>query len=484
MSRRTVVFWVGEAPPAAIRRELQQRDLEVRCGTASDALKLCRAKDSPLKAVLVSYHDTLRDTLNMLYTEVLHSGSHIEVVVSDPHTYDADRLQSAIALPTFTGVIQYDGRDNVAHDVAQRCLRHDAGSSPNFALHFELQNCEITDTGQRILFQRAFADFAEIRVSPLHGGHSKATMVFRVEATNEAGHRTQPFVVKIASPSDIVEEITALNRAVVSYVPFPNRAPHIESRCVLGPKEGLLTSLFLEDAERLDIYLQKHSPAGAINAIFKGPLRNWRRDVTAQKHSLNLGNEYRHVLPKTADGLLPAYNDCSEQRDTIAPDQLFERINGIVLSVHTCYSHGDLHARNIFVDDSGNKVILIDFDRATLPERRPSALDLVVLDVSLAFDGDAGDLPLAETTMGLFEPPLLALPKPYNEATGAAANRISTIHDLRSQARGYSGCCDEPDYDVGVACALLRVAERGKVSPERRALAYNSACRLVAYASR
>src|SRR5258708_2551212 len=126
MSSRTVVFWVGGVPPVAIRRELEQRDLEVRCGTASDALELCRTKDSPLRAVLVSCHDTLRETLNLLYTEVLHAGNHIEVVASNPDTYDADRLQAAIVLQALTGGFKHVARDNVANGVANRYLRNDA----------------------------------------------------------------------------------------------------------------------------------------------------------------------------------------------------------------------------------------------------------------------------------------------------------------------------------------------------------------------
>jgi len=350
---RPFVFWVGDTPPETITKALRERNLTLRHGPAQQAV--APNFFGQLNAVLVPVTDRLRPVLEQLYTIVLSAGAHLEVLAANA----SERQQAALVMTGLRGVTIQDLRDELVHTIAERCARHVPGPSPNTSL--TIAGDDIPDTGRRLLFQRAFLDFESLQIRRLQGGRSPAE-VFDVRATAPGGDRAQPFVVKIGKPDKISAEINAMKNCVESFVPFRNRAPLIEARCVQGPNERFLTTLMVERAMLLGDYLRTHEPELAITAIFAGPLRNWREDITREEISI-YSHYSRRFIPSDPTTLQEAWQRATQDTtDLCAPAALYDRLKlfGNV-EVFTCYSHGDLHAGNIFVTYGGTDVILIDF---------------------------------------------------------------------------------------------------------------------------
>ena len=314
------------------------------------------------------------------------------------------------------------------------------------------------------------------------GGRSPA-LVLKICAVSPDGRDAQPFVVKIGRKDRITQEISGTQHAIEDYVRFRNRAQLIERRCVTGARDRFLVTHLVDKATLLCDYLAHREAGLAIAALFGSALSPQLADVV-QAH-VRLQDQYSTCIPTRRQDLLSFHESAGEaatlEPGICQPEELLARLKDLpAVNVFMLFAHGDLHARNVFVTDDGSDVVLIDFAQVTPGIRTHAAADLAALEVSLAFDGEANQLPDAATLLDFYVPGLL-VPRAYLRVaiTGAAGNRLEAMKDIRLHARS---CCGT-DYDVAVAFHLLEITKYDTFPLDRRALAYRILTRLAAHAS-
>ncbi len=299
----------------------------------------------------------------------------------------------------------------------------------------------------KTLLRRAFNDCLEVALEELPGGtHSK---VWLARVKHQKGF-LEPFAVKIASCESIESERENEFHFARELIPFPHRAPVVDSRCVNGTKTSLVASMFVERATRLDEYISSSSPKLAIDALFDGPLRTYLR--TRFKSTISLGTELRRygMLWAHDEPALVACHASLRSSTVSSPRTLLDDMGRMKpIDVQTTFAHGDLHVRNIYVRDNALDVILIDFAKACY--QSPATRDLATLDVSLALDfGDCGTI--NNTELGsAYAPGILA-----RDVSPSVNRRLQAISELRKQAHFLADRVEE--YDVFVAAQLMRMS--------------------------
>jgi hypothetical protein len=294
------------------------------------------------------------------------------------------------------------------------------------------------------------------------------------------------------------EEFSTYCAWVRDTIPFPFRAPILETQFVKGETRAILVSAFVSRSQRLDEYLAAaSSPELVVVSIFQGALGNWRRFPT--RVDVSLGHFYidqqrtsaaKATRPDNApDALLgdpvrltPAYEFARTTNQNLPdPQQVWTALDKLpVKERFVCRAHGDLNVRNVFVRWNAMDTILIDFAKSGIREslaRDPSKLEtsisLTSRDLENAF------LP-TEIMTQIYQPPLLP---PRSFPTVDA--RTEAIRQIRRQVGGEGVQSDE--YEILTICHLLRFAcvPAGNMKDEsgmqqRRALSYALACRLLA----
>ena len=348
----------------------------------------------------------------------------------------------------------------------------------------------------RILLQRAFNGFTKLHLSEEAGGRSQSCVVWRVEA-NKGPNVLEPFIAKTAIREDLVHEFNTYRDMVRDHVPFPFRAPLLESRFVKGGSRALLISAFVSRAQRFDQYLgQTTHPELAVASLFHNALANWRRNSTPRPR-MSVGASYvaqqeealrvpaaetpdgvRSLLPKP-EHLAAAYDDCQRKKlKSKSPIDLWNQLRLLPEGdYYICQVHGDLNIRNVFVRWNVSDAILIDFSHAGLQDflaRDPAKLET---SIALTCANSARRLLSLEMLRQLYQSPLLPMRRHF-----PTDGRIEAIRQIRRQSGGEG--ISNHEYGVVVACHLLRYAG---VSPEatdsrlasRRALSYSLACSLI-----
>lgn len=352
----------------------------------------------------------------------------------------------------------------------------------------------------RILVRRAFKGFTKVHLHQEFGGRSQGCFVWRIEA-QKGRDKLQPFIAKAALIEDLAYELNTYRDLVRDHIPFPFRAPLLETRFVTGGSRALLVSAFVTRAQRFDEYLsQAEHPELPIAVLFRHALANWR---TAAKESrrVSIGAMYvaeqqqyatdRLKAPRKripgGGPMLPNPDYLSEAHDhclrngwkCMSPSDLWVELRALPKgNFHLSSVHGDLNVRNIFVRWNATDTILIDFSNAG--KRDFLARDPAKLETSIALTcrrHGRGLLSL-KVLRALYLAPLLPMRKQF-----PADGRIEAIRHVRREAGG-EGITNH-EYGIVIACHLLRYAS---ISPDavvdadlasRRALSYSIACQLV-----
>jgi hypothetical protein len=283
-----------------------------------------------------------------------------------------------------------------------------------------------------------------------------------VTAVDKTGRAAQPFLVKAGDQKAITEEIDTMRAFVLDHMPFPNRPPLLLERSVRGQNRGLLVSMLVEKAERLDDYLARGGSVEKVaHAIFDGPLRCWRDNQVDRELLLGLVYE-QHVRGavdpnngrRSKDVYLAEAQRLAKTISAAVPDPLAVVARMATYpkrTTKTCQAHGDLHPRNVFVRHNSDEVILIDFAKSGNVSS-PIVWDAATLDVALAFDGWGENLmavPLSEIEV-LYAGPLFGV-------DGAKLSHRAAM-SLRVRGRARADCADDSEYVIAVAAALMRTA--------------------------
>lgn len=239
----------------------------------------------------------------------------------------------------------------------------------------------------QFLLRRSFGKFARIRVQPLHGGASGAS-VYCVTAFQAAGEEHPiPFLAKIGKTLDIVFERDRFREQVRDFIPFNLRPSIILPLSCYGPETGILVEDFVERAIPFHEALRVGDPALLITSLFQGTLRGWRRVSRTQQFSA--ARAFRTVrgtkneIVRNNEQFTDSCNAASWhfKKKKYDPAEMIGRFDALpVYDAEFCTIHGDLHSRNVFVAAGSAACLIIDY--ANVGDG-PACLDPACLEVDL-----------------------------------------------------------------------------------------------------
>jgi hypothetical protein len=497
---RNRVVWVGRQIPHELKEVVKILGLSVE---ALRNLNRLDPRAADLFALIVSAQDDdVTKALGRLLrlSKVMHLldyGVLLGAASRDPAT--AYTLQTDLRIRT---QLQISALGFTRDEFARTLRSHQAGPPANPSLtpplvgHDQEYDPPEDYELDSILLRRAFDGFVRVSLKPEQGGYSKDCKVWRIEAFKETG-RCQPFVAKAARRDDLQAEFETYCAFVRDSIPFPFRAPLLESRFVKGATRAILVSAFVSRAQRLDEYLAiATSPELVMLSLFDGALGAWRRDVESEY--ISLGHFYvqqhkalaesttpeersKKALLPDPEGLTVAFEE-SRKQDTqlLSPSQVWERLDRLPAKPHFfCRVHGDLNIRNVFVRWNSIDTILIDFSHAGI--RESVARDPAKLETSISLTArDSTQQLLPETVLRQLYRGRLLPPRNFVEFD----SRTDAIRQIRRHAGGEGVSTDE--YEVLTICHLLRFAcvpvnkQRDQMEMEkRRVISYALACDIL-----
>jgi predicted unusual protein kinase regulating ubiquinone biosynthesis (AarF/ABC1/UbiB family) len=189
----------------------------------------------------------------------------------------------------------------------------------------------------------------------------------------------------------------------------------------------------------------------AIASLFDGPLRCWRSRTRVE--DLNVAEHAFETVVKKADGRYAATFEAAKhvKEDVRAPEELVSvLVHAPARPVSICFSHGDLHLKNVFVREGSYETVLIDFNRAGF---LPSSRDPAELDAALGFSEEWHDTELQER---LYSKPLLS----ERVLCRTEFVQALAIEQLRRQI---AGTILEDEYRLMLACHCFYWAAKGSV---------------------
>jgi hypothetical protein len=494
--RRATVLWVGRQIPEDLRIVASVLGLKL----ANPRINKIDSTAPDLHSVLVSMDD-LGDLkaqgrlMHLLSKNPLDYGVMLGIVSAD---FDgAARLQTRVLESAAAIGLEPESIRVVrptVEDLSQLLRSHDPGPAADESIQIKQKRgaSSIARTDE-ILLRRAFHGFTHLELFEETGGRSEACCVWRVDAYH-GPHSREPFVAKAAKRRALETERDTYNEFVLDRIPFPFRAPLIESRFVKGMSRALLVSMFVDRAQRLDRYLATAtSPELVITSLFTSALQNWRGSMRLVRDK-TIGAIYvdRQKTPETpaqaahaGTRLLPnpltlgaAFERAKgRHKKLLAPTELW-RLLGTAgrIDFHVAPVHGDLNVRNVFVRWNSVDAVLIDFSHSG--QEDPLARDPAKLDVSIALTARDGKNHFMPNTAlsELYRHPLLP-PRNFKVVDG----RTAAIRQIRRQAGGEG--ITPVEYEILVACHLLRYAsapkDGGDDREKQRAIAYALASDLI-----
>lgn len=464
---RNQVLWVGLGPVAPLEAACEVLGYSVEYVIPSEI----RPFEQPrLRAILFPFegkgqprtHQTL---MQLLRANVLDYGVLLAIVsgaTREAYALRAGLIKAAHLESSALPVVK-----ETTSELARLLREHNPGppADPLISIDVVGGGDPLADD-DCILLRRAFHSFTKLTLVSEHGGRSTDCRVWRVTA--EGGiPRCEAFIAKTAPLLAVQTERDNYRTYVHDQIPFPFRAPLVSDRCVTGGVRGVLVSMFVGRAQRIDKYLASGgSPHAVITSLFTDALGSWRAHEEQSRASIGRILVERQQRPTSdpaalALTLLPDPNDLSAIRkeclktdkNAPTPKQLFRRLKKLpVLEFHNCHAHGDLNIRNVFVRWNSTDAILIDFEKSRYAD--PMARDLSKLETSIALtaeDSDKRYLPLADLER-LFKHPLL----PPSGLGSSDDTRISAIRQIRRHACGEG--ITNAEYEILTICHLLRFA--------------------------
>jgi hypothetical protein len=498
VGNRERVVWVGRQIPSELQQVVKILGLSVE---AVRNVEQFDASVADLFAVIVSAVDDDADKAMgrlLRLSTTLHALDYgVLLGAASRNAAIAYKLQSDLRGKTN---LLISALGLTIDDFASALRSHQAGPSANPKLVSPLAGHVKYDPVNdyeldSILLQRAFDGFARLELTSQEGGYSKDCKVWVIDAYNEIG-RCQPFVAKAARRDDLQNEFETYCAFVRDSIPFPFRAPLLESRFVKGSTRAVLVSAFVSRSQRLDEYLATAtSPELVMVSLFDGALGAWRRN--SERQHLSLGRFYvqqhnafaasgpeervkKALLPDPV-GLSAAFAKARKANTRLlSPADVWDKLDKLPADNHFfCLIHGDLNIRNVFVRWNTIDTILIDFSHSGIKEslaRDPAKLET---SISLAARNSKKKLLPAKILRQLYRGRLLP-PRDFVEWDG----RTDAIRQIRRHAGGEGVSTDE--YELLTICHLLRFAcepvNKQRDSAEmqnRRALSYTLACRLL-----
>jgi hypothetical protein len=365
--------------------------------------------------------------------------------------------------------------------IGELCARYRPGRRPAKKRGFGFEGA--VDDSHRLLLRRSLQGYQRARFTTLGGGFSEAR-VYRVDAQDASG-RTTPFLAKIGPHEAIQTEVETTRDFVADRIPFPNHAPIVHDRCVVGATGRVITERLVDQATRFDEFLGTASEDEALFCVrltFRGALRVWREGHL--RETRHLMQDYRLALKKRVvsepGALVAAAQRAIEIDDAVIPPDVLLRSaqRWPPLEVGVCLGHGDLQVRNVFARCFAVggvqrllDVVLIDFESAG--EAFARSRDYATLDVSLALDDLTDATPLSESELD----EIFAFESLLSGSRGAGRRRflIQRLRELATEER-----IGREEYAVSLIAYLLRYARFTKTQPsDRCAAAYRIAARLA-----
>lgn len=472
---------------SAVELAVRARGMIVRhCRTRAAA---ARALGRDARALILPTHSRIRQDVVELHELAWDSGAIILVALHK----DADAQTRAAMNDVVASVVSEAARFNLregriqvhsaadADAIGEACVRHRPGRQPAKRSGFRFQAG--IDDSHKFLLRRSFEGYRRNRIALLAGGFTEAC-VYRVDATDSSGERT-PFLAKIGPHEPIQTEIETTRDFVADRIPFPNHAPIIHDRCVVGTECRVIAGRLVDSATRFDEFLGTASEEDTLLCLdltFRGALRVLHK--TRPPEPRHLVTDYRESLKKRVIADAAAL-DASAKRaiaidTTLAPPEalLGMAMRWPALHVRVCLGHGDLHTRNVFARNFGLNgmcrfldVVLIDFESAG--DWCAKSRDYASFDVSLALDELIGTEPLSTDQLEQ----VFSFESLFGSAIGGSRRGILIEH-LRALAAQEAICREE--YAMSLFAYLLRYARFTKKQPlDRCAAAYRAAVRLA-----
>ena len=493
---RRDVLWIGDEPPAGLRRDCETNGFTL-VPVPPDVRDLCRAAPSACAAVLelgaaaaATVDADIRNWARPLIAAARRHGLLVVVthaLTMAPQAYyeaaanlnDPNLIQSRIVAPY---------RDWL--EIVRRCDAHDPGPGENAALRVEGELP--ADDELRLLLCRAFHDVDIVHVECVTGGKSGAAVLVVSVAGEHARNRPLPYLVKANGIAKIREE----HQKIADYARrlIPRRYRPDVHVCVHGENLALLVQDFEDGAQLLGDLVQRGTNAGVyIPAIFSTALRNFHRSGALVDGSLSRPFRDLKALRWESAALADAAA-VARGRNGDVPEVagLRAAIEGLPMARYRDgLVHGDLHVGNVFACQATHEIIVIDFGNVM---KGPVVADAACLEVSLAFR----PRDLAAEAERRRQPPrpldgdwlrtVYAYPLDPGQVDGGprlmgAAGRdraalADALRAIRSAARERDD--SRPAYAVAVASYLVRYASfDDHAELEERALAYEIACSLV-----
>lgn len=321
---------------------------------------------------------------------------------------------------------------------------------------------------EEILVRRAFHDYDSLRLQPLTGGKSGASVWHVVPEGRAASTKPICLVAKIDSLDKIRQECS--NAGIVrNNIASRHRMDARQERTVEGADKG---AVVYEHVARVSAFREvvEKRPAALIRSVLTGALPQ-AIQTTERPVGVELADRTLKIVP---------WSRLRKQLRVWAmgphPDELEALLRAS--PPQPCSSgfvHGDLHVGNLFVAGGSDEVVLIDY--GSVMENAPTAMDAACLEVSLTFP------PSHASSHTLIDPAWIreAYSFPLVSSTKAAGDwLVEAVRAIREHV--YRAQCAAPAYALLVAGYLLRFATYE--TDNRASMAYQLASQMIAAVSR
>jgi hypothetical protein len=451
---RREVLWFGMEPPEEVRREFEQRNLNIRHCENIETVELATA----CSAVFWFGADVPQTVVSLARRHVRAMVDYkvrVDLVASDDAALG--RLQSlAGEILGIAGVVART--DPPAHALAEAAARHDAGPKPRMDLKIErAHNMEPVRDADRALFQRAFAHCSSITLVELTGGRSDARVfaVHMTVATSNAGVWPQPEFAKLDRRDKIALEYSNYREYADRFIPFGLR-PNIHDM-IVGAERSLLVGNFVDRSESLWDLARRNLAAQAVTSLIEETLCGWRDQAYANDPVDGaVATAMAGICnPKNVNSLYPE----ASLRDgvTVGPNEIWEQLSALKQQYRLAPAHGDLHGENVRVRNG--QAILIDL--ASVVRDAPLTVDLAALETWFAFQmppecqpHEYEDLAWWTEIERLYAPSAFIHPPGPCEPTSKHCWMSTVVRQLRRMGIAAQSCGTE--YQAAVAVHLLR----------------------------
>ena len=340
------------------------------------------------------------------------------------------------------------------------------------------------------LFSSAEADRVIVShlMTPQRARVSSQSGAVLLKATPYYGHsRRATKVVKLAERGKIEVEVENYNRWVQPYIERHRYASQEGSPQYTLRVGGVIYTLFgadLEKVQDLSTFYERHQPSeiiGLLDSLFSETCKLWYGD-RKRKSKQDIPELYSNMLHLSLKKLETALRK-GPKLARYRPDAVTFKFPGITRSfinplhwlekhfyvdTEFCVTHGDMHSRNILIDDSG-QAWLIDFARTG---RGHVLRDFIELesDIKFALVAEADMMALCDFELALLSTDRLSDDTSYGDQFDLKPlNKAFTVLcDLRKLASRFSPTADIREYHQALLHQTLNVVRLKHIGPLKK----------------